>query len=165
MASDTFLQIDGIKGESTDKDHKEWIEILSYNWGVSQMASASASSSGGGSTQRADFQDLSVVKELDTATPLLSQACWSGKHIDKVTLELNRAAGEKRETYMTYEMENVIISSVSVGGGGGGLPTESLTFNYGKLKTTYHKQARKGGGVAGKIPTGWNLEENTDYSS
>ena len=161
MASDTFLQVDGIKGESTDKDHKEWIENLSYNWGVSQMASASASSSGGGSTQRADFQDLSVVKELDSATPLLSKACWSGKHIDKVVLELNRAAGDKREKYMTYEMENVIISSVSVGGGGGGIPTESITFNYGKLNTTYYKQARKGGGVAGTVPAGWNLEENT----
>ncbi len=161
MASDTFLQVDGIKGESTDKGHKEWIEILSYNWGVSQMASATASSSGGGSTQRADFQDLSVVKELDASTPLLSQACWSGKHIDKVVLELNRAAGDDRTKYMLYEMENVIISSVSVGGGGGGIPTESLTFNYGKLKTTYIKQARKGGGGAGEVPAGWNLEENT----
>jgi len=160
MASDTFLEISGIKGESTDKDHKEWIEILSYNWGVSQMASSTASSAGGGSTQRADFQDLSVVKELDSSTPLLSKACWGGQHIDKVKLQLNRAAGDKREPYMEYEMENVIISSVSVGGGGGGVPTESLTFNYGKLKTTYYKTARKGGGAAGAIPAGWNLEEN-----
>jgi type VI secretion system Hcp family effector len=160
MASDTFLQVDGIKGESSDKDHKEWIEILSYNWGVSQMASATASSSGGGSTQRADFQDLSVVKELDSATPLLSKACWGGTHIDKVVLELNRAAGDKREKYMEYIMENVIISYVSVGGGGGGIPTESLTFNYGKITTTYFKQARAGGGVSGSVPAGWNLEEN-----
>lgn len=160
MASDTFLQISDIKGESTDADHKDWIEVLSFNWGVSQMASGSASSSGGGSTQRADFQDLSIVKELDSSSPLLNKACWGGKHIGKVVLELNRAAGDKRQPYMKYEMENVIISSVSIGGGGGGVPTESVTFNYGRINTVYTKQARKGGGGAGEVPAGWSLEDN-----
>ena len=162
MASDAFLEIDGIKGESTDKEFKDQIEILSYSWGVSQAASGTASSSGGGSVARADFQDLSIVKELDSASPLISKACWSGKHISKVVLRLNRAGGEKRVKYMEYKMENVIISSVSIGGGGGGIPTEAVTFNYGKLTTTYTKQARPGGGGAGEIPAGWDLEKNTN---
>ncbi len=160
MASDTFLEIDGIKGESSDADHTDWIEILSFNWGVSQMASGTASSAGGGSSQRADFQDISIVKELDSASPLINKACWGGTHIAKVTLQLNRAAGDSRQKYMEYVMENVIISSVSIGGGGGGVPTESVTFNYGKLATTYTKQARKGGGGAGEVPAGWDLEKN-----
>ncbi|WDP92887.1 MAG: type VI secretion system tube protein Hcp [Desulfobacter sp.] len=160
MASDAFLEIDGIKGESTDKEYKDQIEILSYNWGVSQMASGTASSSGGGTVARADFQDLSVVKELDSASPLINKACWSGTHISKVTLRLNRAAGEKRVKYMEYKLENVVISSVSIGGGGGGIPTESVTFNYGKLTTTYTKQARPGGGGAGDVPTAYDLEQN-----
>ncbi len=160
MASDTFLEIDGIKGESTDADHKEWIEILSFNWGVSQMASGTASSSGGGSSQRADFQDLSIVKELDSASPLINKACWGGTHIGKVVLQLNRAAGDSRQKYMEYTLTNVIISSVSIGGGGGGVPTESVTFNYGELTTVYTKQARKGGGGAGEVPAGWSLENN-----
>lgn len=160
MASDTFLQIDGIKGESTDDDHKDWIEVLSFNWGVSQMASGTASSSGGASAQRSDFQDLSVVKELDSSSPLLNKACWGGQHIDKVVLQLNRAAGDKRQKYMEYTLKNVIISSISIGGGGGGIPTESVTFNYGEIKTVYTKQARKGGGGGGEIPAAWSLEKN-----
>lgn len=162
MASDVFLEIDGIKGESTDKEFKDQIEILSYNWGVSQSASGTASSSGGGSVARADFQDLSIVKEVDSASPLICKACWSGKHIAKVTLRLNRAAGEKRVKYMEYKMENVVISSVNIGGGGGGLPTESVGFNYGKLTMVYTKQARAGGGGAGEIPAGWDLEQNAN---
>ncbi len=124
------------------------------------MASGTASSSGGGSTQRADFQDLSVVKELDSSSPLLNKACWGGTHIDKVVMQLNRAAGDQKQKYMEYTLEDVIISSVSVGGGGGVVPSESVTFNYGKLQTVYTKQARKGGGGAGEVPAGWNLEEN-----
>ena len=75
MPADNYLQITGIKGESTDDKHKDWIEILSFNWGVSQMASASQSTSGGGTSQRAAFQDLSIVKMMDSASPLLFKAC------------------------------------------------------------------------------------------
>jgi type VI secretion system secreted protein Hcp len=160
MPGDVFLQIDGIKGESTDSKHKEWIEVLSYNWGVSQMASAIQSSSGGGTTQRADFQDLSIVKLMDSSSPKLFAACAQGDHIAKVILELCRAAGKEHLPYMNYELENVVITSVSVGGGGGGEPTESVTFNYGKIKQVYTTQKRKGGGGGGKIPAGWSLEEN-----
>ena len=159
MPADSFLKIDGIKGESTDDKHKDWIEILSYNWGVSQMASASASTSGGGTSQRADFQDLSIVKTLDSASPLLFKACAKGDHISEVKIELCRAGGDKL-TYMEYTMNNVIISSVSTGGGGGGEPTESITLNYGKINLNYIKQAREGGGGAGNVPAGWDLEAN-----
>lgn len=34
MAIDAYLQIDGVKGESQDEQHKNWIECLSINWGV-----------------------------------------------------------------------------------------------------------------------------------
>jgi len=35
-AVDAFLKIDGIKGESTDTSHKDWIEISSFSWGMSR---------------------------------------------------------------------------------------------------------------------------------
>ncbi len=159
MAADNFLKIEGIKGESTDGKHKDWIEVLSFNWGVSQMASSTASSSGGGSVQRADFQDLAIVKLMDSASPLLFKACAEGAHCDEVKLELCRAGGDKLK-YMEYKLTDVIISSVSIGGGGGGEPTESVTFNYGQIVQTYTKQARKGGGAAGNTVAGWDLTAN-----
>lgn len=48
MAIDVYLQIDGIKGESQDDKHKEWIECASVNWGLIQPRSATASTGGGG---------------------------------------------------------------------------------------------------------------------
>ena len=159
MAADNFLQIDGIKGESTDDAHKDWIEVLSFNSGVSQMASGSASTSGGGTTARADFQDFSIVKTMDSASPLIALACAEGRHIKEVKLELCRSGGDK-VLYMEYKMTNCIISSTSVGGGGGGEPTESVTFNFGKIEWTYTKQKRADGAGGGQIPAGWDLEAN-----
>jgi type VI secretion system secreted protein Hcp len=43
MAIDAYLQIDGIKGESQDDAHKEWIEVTGVHWGVHQPRSATAS--------------------------------------------------------------------------------------------------------------------------
>lgn len=161
MAADNFLKIDGIKGESTDDKHKDWMEILSFNWGVSQMASASVSATGGGASGRASFQDLTVVKTMDSASPLLFKACAKGDHIKEAVLELCRPGGDKLK-YMEYKLTDVIISSVSVGGGGGGEPTESISLNYAKIQQTYTRQKREGGASGGNVPTGWDLKENKE---
>ncbi|MHC4203003.1 MAG: Hcp family type VI secretion system effector [Planctomycetota bacterium] len=160
MAADTFLQIEKIPGESTDAKHKDWIEVLSYSHGVSQMASASASTGGGKTTSRCDHQDFSIVKELDKASPLLNLACCNGDHIPKMTLVLCLASGNK-QPYMKYEFEKVIVSSVSIGGGGGGTPTESVTFNYNKINWIYIETDHDTGKKKGEVKKHWNLKDNT----
>lgn len=159
MAFDAFLKIDDIPGESTDDQHKDWIEILSFSWGEAQPASATASSAGGASHQRADFADFSIVKTLDKASPKIALACAGGAVAKQVTLELCRSGGDKLK-YMEYKLANAIISSVSVGGGGGGEVTEALTFNYGKIEWTYTQQKRSDGSGGGNVAAGWNLETN-----
>jgi type VI secretion system Hcp family effector len=135
------------------------MEIESFSWGVSQPASAVVSTAGGGTVGRASFGDLSVVKILDSASPLIAQACVSGQHIKEIIIELFRSAGDKRVKYWEYKMEDSIISSVSIGGGGG-LPSESISFNYAKITYTYTKQERSGGGGGGNVPGGWDLKTN-----
>jgi len=159
MAFDAFLKIDGIPGESSDDKHKDWIEVLSYSWGAHQPTSASASSSGGASHERANFQDFSIVKTLDKATPKLALACAGGQHVASVVLELCRAGTDKVK-YMEYKLTNCIISSISNGGGGGGEISEALSFNYGKIEWTYTQQKRDDGSGGGQVAAGWNLQLN-----
>lgn len=162
MAFDAFLKIEGIPGESTDDKHKDWIEILSFNYGVTQRASGSASTGGGASAERANFADFSIVKALDKASPKIFEACATGKHIPTVTLELCRAGGDKLK-YMEYKLSNVIISSSRPGGtsqSGETLPQEELSFNYGKIELAYTQQKRADGSGGGQVAAGWNLETN-----
>ena len=159
MPADNFLKVEGIKGESTDDAHKDWIEVLSFNTGVSQMASGSASTAGGGTVARADFQDFSIVKTLDSSSPLLALACAEGRAIKEVLFEMCRSGGDKLK-YMEVKLGNCIISSISLGGGGGGEATESVTLNFGKIEWNYIKQKRADGSGGGNIPAGWNLEAN-----
>ena len=163
MAFDAFLNVDGVPGESTDDAHADWIEVLSYSTGVSQATSGSASSGGGASSERADFQDFSIVKTLDKASPKLAVACADGTHISEVVLELCRAGGDKVK-YMEYKLSDCIVSSVRPGGssqGGEALPLEEVSFNYGKIEWTYTQQKRADGSGGGNVAGGWNLETNT----
>ncbi len=115
MAFDCFMKFDVIAGESTDDKHKDWVEILSFSHGVSQKPSGSSSSGGGRSSQRCDHQDFSIVKTLDKASPKLALFCCNGQHIQKINLELCRAAGDKQK-YMEFILSDVIVSSVRPGG-------------------------------------------------
>jgi type VI secretion system secreted protein Hcp len=158
MAFDTFIKIDGIEGESTDDKHAGWIEVATFNAGLSQRTSATASSVGGASAERADFDDFSITKQLDKASPKLALACADGTHINTIIVEICRAGAEKVK-YMEYKMSNCIISSVKTSGGGD-FPTEVVSINYGKMEWAYTVQKRQGGGAAGNVAGGWDLQKN-----
>jgi type VI secretion system secreted protein Hcp len=61
---------------------------------------------------------------------------------------------------MEIKMEEVIVYSISPGGGKGGDPSESVSFNYGKIKWTYTQQKRKDGTGGGNVSGGWDLTLN-----
>lgn len=158
MAFDAFIKIDGIEGESTDEKHSGWIEAISYNCGVNQNASATASSAGGGSSERADFDKFTFAKQLDKASPKLAIACAAGTHLDSIVVEICRA-GDDKVKYMEYKMTNCIISSVKTAGGGD-FPSENVSIDFGKIEWSYSVQKRQGGGAAGNVAGGWDLQKN-----
>lgn len=158
MSVDIFVEIDDIPGESTDAEHEEWIEVESYSHGISQPVSG-ASRTGGRTGGRADFQDFTITKTLDAATPDLHLFCANGDHIPKIVMECCLATGDKH-TFMKYTFEDCIISSVSEGGSSHEVrPMETVTFAYGKMEWEYTPIDQTG--APGSATTrGWNLEAN-----
>jgi type VI secretion system secreted protein Hcp len=56
VATDCFLQISGIPGESQDDRHKDWIDVLSWLWGETHPAAPAAGAGGGAG--KVHFQDF-----------------------------------------------------------------------------------------------------------
>ncbi|NWC84349.1 type VI secretion system tube protein Hcp, partial [Pseudomonas putida] len=68
MAFDAYIQIDTIPGEALDEKYKKWIEVIGYDFGVSQSTSATASSAGGATSGRTTVTNFTFRKYLDSAS-------------------------------------------------------------------------------------------------
>ncbi len=160
MAIDVYLQIDGIKGESTDSKHQGWIECDAVNWSISQPRSATASTSGGHTAERAELSDVRFIKACDLASPILAQHCAMGKTIPKAKLEFMRADGQGEPVkYYEVELENVLIGHVAPSVAEGSIMTESVALKFSKVKWKYCQQ-KIAGGAGGNTAGGWDLATN-----
>ena len=117
MAVDAFLKLDGIDGESQDKEHKGEIDILSWSWGGASTGSFNLG--GGGASGKASFQDIHLMKYSDKASPNLMAKLADGTHIKEATLFARKAGGPSAIEFLTIKLTNVIISPVSFRGSSG----------------------------------------------
>ena len=160
MAIDVYLQIDGIKGESMDDKHKDWIECTSVTWGVKQPRSATASTGGGHTAERCEHEEVVIDKLADLASPILLQTCSAGKTIPKAKLEFMRADGQgERIKYFEIELENVLIGGISPSVAEGSIIQEQVGLKFSKIKWKYTQQ-KVTGGAGGNTSGGWDLAAN-----
>ena len=162
MAVDMFLKLGDIKGESLAVGHTEEIEVLSWSWGCSQMGTTHTGTGGG--TGTASVQDLTISKYVDKSSPTIVQSCCQGVHMPEAVLTLRKAGGNEPVEYLKITLKEVLISSHSVGSGGGDQIAESVTLNFAQFNMEYQPQdntgAKKGGVVTGK----WNIPKNSATS-
>ncbi len=157
-ATDFFMKIDGIKGESSDDKHKDEIDVLSWSFGVSQTGTAAHG--GGAGAGKASFQDVHFTMKANKASPEMLLACASGKHIKEAILTARKAGGDQQE-YFKVTFEDVMVSSYQAGGSGGSdlVPTDQVSLNFSKMKMEYKPQ-KKDGSLDSAVTTGWDLKAN-----
>ena len=159
MANDAYLQIEGIKGESQDSKHKDWIEVSHVDWNVHQPRALAISSSGH-TAGKTELSEISFKKIADLSSPLLQQTCAAGKTIPKAKFEFMRADGNGEPIkYSVVELDNVMVSSVSPSSGDSGLLTERVSLAYSKIKWSYTQQ-KIAGGASGNTSGGWDAAAN-----
>lgn len=157
---DLYMKIDGIEGEATDEKHVKEIQILSYSHGLSMPMVGDASGGGSRASGKAVFQDFSFSKYLDKSSAHINLACCQGTHFKTIKLTCYRADDKGRVAYLVYDFEDSMVTSVSIGGSGGDMPVESISFTYAKVKWTYSVSDTKTGEAKGQDPTGWDLHTN-----
>ncbi len=149
-AVDMYMQISTINGETTDKEFKGASDVLAWSWGVSN-------SSVGGQPGKASFQDLSWTQYIDSAIPTLFLGLAGGTHFDNAVLSV-RKRGANPFVFLTIRFDDILISSLSMGGSGGEdrLTTNVTMMPLEKITLTYTPQ--KADGTAGDpIVAAWNL--------
>jgi type VI secretion system secreted protein Hcp len=113
MPTQYFIKFDGVEGESTNRDHKAEIDVLSWSWGLSSDAgSNTGAGSAAGKPQANDFR---FVHQYDKASPSLARAGASGRAFKQVFLTA-RKAGTDQKDFLKVTMKEVYVTGLSVSG-------------------------------------------------
>lgn len=113
-----------INGESSSPGFEKKIELLSFSHGAA-------------TSRRPDNKDMTVTKYLDTVTPVLHRAAIEAKVFPRVDIIIGRNDAGRVSVLLRYILKNVVISSVSVEGGSGDIPVETVTLNYDSISWDY----------------------------
>jgi type VI secretion system secreted protein Hcp len=154
----TYVQIPGIPGESTDAAHGTWIDAYGLDWNVTVPTS-------GGGTGVPAFNPVSILKGTDKASPLLLNATALSTTLNPVVIEVCRQTAPQ-QCYFKVELSNskltrLDLSGSSCVGTGACTPTqtESVSFNYTRIKWTYTPFT--GGTPGTPVARCWDLLSNT----
>lgn len=153
MAIDTHIKFKGVEGESSHKDHKGEIEVLSWSHGVNNIAHGSGGGAGKGKAEPGAFH---FVHHYDKASPTLMKKCAEGTHFDEVVVT-SRKSGTGQKDFLKIHLKEVFITSVQPSGSSGGDIAESVSMSYASIDYSYKPQDDKGG-LGGEVKFGWNVK-------
>jgi len=158
MTQRWFLKLDGIPGDSTEVAHRDWIDVLSWSWGVS--SSGSTSYGGGGGAGKATLQDLNIGAQLGSASPKLFLACATGQHIKEATLSGVTASGKGRGVeFLTIRLRDVLVASQQLGDSLGVAPGDQFALSYARIDISYLPQD-PAGKAEPAVTAGYDLKTN-----
>ncbi|MBN2328983.1 MAG: type VI secretion system tube protein Hcp [Candidatus Omnitrophica bacterium] len=154
-----YIKFDGVDGEAKDKNHAGWSDIQSFEHEIQR--STESTSTGLQTRGSVTLGDITVVKELDKASPKLAEACLKGAVIPVVRIHVTASYADAGQvTYFIYELKNVIVTSYSISGSGQSeeVPVEDISLNFEEIKVTYTEMDAQGMSK-GNIEYQWKVEE------
>ena len=151
-----FLKIDGIAGESTDRNHKEEIELVSFSWGLTRQVVHGGGRSGG-EAGRVQLKQFQFEMRVNKASPAVFLACASGKHIKEATLSVSRR-GKAAFDWLKVKFSDILISAYEQAGDDEDPPYELVAFDFAQVEIQYTRSQRGAG--ATPIKAGWDLSRN-----
>ncbi|MEX6690784.1 type VI secretion system tube protein Hcp [Danxiaibacter flavus] len=158
MSVEIFLKLDGINGESMAKGHENWIEILTYSWGIREELLAT-NTGGTAVAGKAVFSDVALTKILDSSSIPIRIHCASAKRIPNAILDIV-LYGNYPEPLYQVKLYDVIITGVgSSANEGVEKPRETLSLNYARIEWSYSMQDIKGN-IGTPIKGGWDVKKN-----
>jgi len=144
-ATDIFLRLDGIQGESTDAKYKDQIDILSYSLGLANSAPVTSSGAAAG---KFSCGNMVLTKVLDKSSPTLITYLAASKHIKSGTLTFTATAaaatGAKGGVieYYVLDLKDLVVTAVQQSEAAGAAKvTEQVTLSAAKIDFQYRQTA------------------------
>jgi len=149
-----YVEWEGIKGDVTAEGYQGQIHVNSAQFGIGRGIGSPMGGSADRESSAPSISEMVVTKSMDVASVGLFEASLYGEG-KKVTINFCKTDKDKLETYLKYELQEVLVSGYSVSSGGD-MPQESISLNFTKIMMTVTPQGSLNE-TGSAQPSGWDL--------
>jgi type VI secretion system secreted protein Hcp len=158
MAHKIFLRLEGIQGESTDRTHRDEIEVLGWNWSFTNTQTTTGGGGGGG---RPVVSGITFNHKIDKTSPVLMRSCLVGSSIRDAKLSVVKVGGRiEFDQYVILVKDVKITSVIQTESDDLSSTLETVTFAFTNVTEEY--TITKPDGTAGqKVTATYDIRTNT----
>ncbi len=133
-----YVEYEGIKGNVTADGYKDHISVHSLQFGVGRGISMEPGNLSNREATRPTISEVTMTKPADTSATALFKEAVTGSSGKKVTIKFVQTGADKVVEFMTYTLEDVLVSGYSVSADGEGDPIESISLSFSKIMVNYN---------------------------
>ncbi len=131
-----FVQIPGITGGSTEKNHVGWIKVDSLQFGVGRSLNNPLGHATSRESGQPNVSEIHVTKPMDNAS--IELFGWSVSEFTAKAVVIDVVStGRTDMPFASYNLDQAVISGYSVAASGDSMPSESISFNFTKIEETF----------------------------
>ncbi|MGN0920107.1 MAG: Hcp family type VI secretion system effector [Cellvibrio sp.] len=132
-----YIEYDGIKGNTTADGYKDHITVSSLQFGVGRGISMEAGNLANREATRPSISEVTFTKLADISSTSLFKEAVTGAAGKKVVIKFVQTGADKLVEYMTYTLENCLVSGYSVSSDSESDPLESISLSFSKIMVNY----------------------------
>jgi type VI secretion system secreted protein Hcp len=137
------MQIQGISGNVTDANHKNWIQIKSMHTEMGRMVNHRVGFGEPRDSSIPKFETMEIAKRADNASGDLYQRACSGKTMPLVKIHICNESNSQ-SPYVEYLLSDVLITRFIDSANKSGMPSEQLHLSYLKMERSYINKTASG---------------------
>jgi type VI secretion system secreted protein Hcp len=136
-AADYYLKIGGIDGESSDRAHPKWIELISVAWETGMARGIAGCTPGRECRGNITAEHVTITKTVDKASSKFEAAKQEGHRFPSAILHLVKNGA----VVGTYTFEGLAVTNYRRLPQGGP-PTEQITMAFQKVDWSHATQGQ-----------------------
>lgn len=133
-----YLEYEGIKGNVTAEGYKDHLSVDSVQFGVGRGISMEPGNLSNREATRPTISEITVSKPADNSATALFKESVTGSAGKKVVIKFVQTGADKVVEFMTYTLEDVLVSGYSVSASGDSDPVESISLSFSKIMVNYN---------------------------
>lgn len=142
-----YLEYEGVQGNVTADGYDKHIAVLSCQFGVGRAISMEPGNMSNREATRPSISEVTLTKLADNSVTSIFKEAVTGSGGKTVTIKFVRTGADKVQEYMSYTLENCLVSSYSISADAENEPVENISLSFSKMMINYndHDATNKSG--------------------